>query len=422
MDNQMALTKTKTRTMKSTQSTINKYPGIFKSVEDITIPDILFNPTRTGTPEIDKSFSEMGGITPSCVTLVTGTPGAGKTTLMATVGARLQTARPVVFLSYEMSDFQTKLTAKKIQGFEKMLIVTETFHKESREEFEKFLFGPLQELNPSLVIVDSLQKMAGVMAGSYNNNQIWLTEKFTEFAKKTFVPVNLIGHVSKDGTYKGPTTIKHEVDAHMHISIDKELGERVFSFSKNRFGGVGDPFIFRITSHGVYIGEEWWLKAAENGDEGIADMAITAIHEFTAVSKKSDVIPFKAFQKMAKTVHKYLEHKYHTDLKDNSVSGKTAISLGWKGARAYCQINTGRINYGERFFKKITNSNWQGVGYKSEKAFIGRHCQSKEQVALWVIIHEFTHLFKGCGKHTKSFFKKVENYYMDAIEKGLQIV
>ena len=38
---------------------------------------------------MDNSFSEMGGVTPSCVTLVTGTPGAGKTTLMATMGARL---------------------------------------------------------------------------------------------------------------------------------------------------------------------------------------------------------------------------------------------------------------------------------------------------------------------------------------------
>ena len=402
---------TMAKQLSNTTNTIAKYPDIFKKVTDIEIPEILFNPTRTGTPEFDNRFSEMGGITPSAVTLVTGTPGAGKTTLMATVGARLQTARPVVFLSYEMSDFQTKLTAKKIDGFEKMLIVTETFHKESKEAFLEFLNGPLTELNPSLVIVDSLQKMAGVMAGSYNANQIWITEQFTRFAKETFIPVNLIGHVSKDGTYKGPTTIKHEVDAHMHIWQDKELGERVFSFSKNLFGGVGDPAIFRITSHGVYVGEEWWLKAANEGIDEVLDMAKTAINEFTVQSRKSDAIPFKAFQKMAKTVHKYLEFKYHDTLKTDTISGNTTIPLRWKGSRAFCSPNNGWINYGEKFFKTIKNSNWKGVGYKTEKAYIARHCDSKEAVALWVIWHEFQHLFKGCQKHTKGFFAQIEKRF-----------
>ena len=400
-----------------TKTTINKYPGLFKRVQDITIPDILFNPTQTGTPEFDNRFSEMGGVTPSCVTLVTGTPGAGKTTLMATMGARLQSARPVVFMNYEMSDFQTKLAGRKIPGFEKMLLVSEEFHKVSKEAMAEFLFGPLTELNPSLVIVDSLQKMAGVMAGSFQNNQIWLTEQFTKFAKTTFVPVNLIGHVSKDGTYKGPTTIKHEVDAHMHIWQDKELGERVFSFSKNRFGGIGDPAVFRITSHGVYVGEEWWLKAATEGDDGITDMAKTAIAEFRVKSSKSEAVPFAAFQSMAKTVHKYLETKYRDDMKANTVSGKTITPLRWKGKRAFCSPTNGYINYGEKFFKTINNTNWKGVGYKTEKAYIQRHCSSKEDVALWVIWHEYQHLFKGCLKHTKSFFSQIEQRFAADIKQ-----
>jgi len=259
--------------------------------------------------------------------------------------------------------------------------------------------------------VDSLQKMAGVMAGSFNANQIWLVEQFTKFAKETFIPVNLIGHVSKDGTYKGPTTLLHEVDAHLKIWIDKELGERVFAMGKNRFGGVGDPFVFRINSHGVYIGEEWWMKAAEDGIDGIAEMAKSAINEFKGQSRTADAVPFKAFQKMAKTVHKYLETKYHDDMIANTVSGKAQTRLTWKGARAFCKIRTGAINYGEKFFKTINNGNWKSVGYKTEKPYIARHCENKEDIALWVIWHEFQHLFKGCGKHTKSFFSKIEKRF-----------
>ena len=390
-----------------TTKTINKYGDIFKRVDDIEIPEILFHPTKTGTPELDNSFSEMGGVTPSCVTLVTGTPGAGKTTLMATMGARLQSPRPVVFLSYEMSDFQTKLTAKKIDGFEKMLIVSKEFHKgaEGKKAFLEFLNGPLTELNPSLVIVDSLQKMAGSMTGSYNNNQIWLTEAFTKFAKETFVPVNMIGHVSKDGTYKGPTTIKHEVDAHMHISIDKELGERVFSFSKNRFGGVADPYIFRITSHGVYIGEEWWMKA---GNTDTVDMAKNAICEFKAISEKSQYVPFKAFQKMTKDVMRHLSTAYRSELLDKGVAKTADVKLTWKGTRAFCRPSAAQINFGQKFFKDLTDANRGRIGYKSEKEFINRNCQSKEDVALWVVFHEFAHLFQGRQKHVKSFFRFIE--------------
>lgn len=386
---------------------LRENPGIFKRVDDIEVPDILFHPLKTGTPEFDRAFSEMGGVTPSCVTLVTGTPGAGKTTLMATLGSRIQTPKPIVFLSYEMSDFQLKLTAKKIQGFEKMLIVTENFHKE-RESFEEFLNGALTNLDPGLLIVDSLQKMAGIMPGSFDKNQIWLTEKLTEFAKKTFCPVTMIGHVSKDGTYKGPTTIKHEVDAHMHIYIDKELGERCFSFSKNRFGGVADPYFFRITSNGVFIGNEWWDKPGTDVNLMVKD----SIVEFRKASESQHTVPAKEFQLMAKTVVKWLESEYKNELLMNTAFKKDTIALAWKGTRAFCRPAQGMINFGEKFVKTLTSDNFRNVGYRAEKAYMNRQLRNKEDMALWIICHEWLHLFSGNDKHTKAFFAKIENMWI----------
>ena len=386
---------------------LRENPGIFKRVDDIEVPDILFHPIKTGTLEFDRAFSEMGGVTPSCVTLVTGTPGAGKTTLMATLGSRLITPKPVVFLSYEMSDFQLKLTAKKIQGFEKMLIVTETFHKD-RESFEEFLNGALANLDPGLVIVDSLQKMAGIMPGSFDKNQIWLTEKLTEFAKNTFCPVTLIGHVSKDGTYKGPTTIKHEVDAHMHIYIDKELGERCFAFSKNRFGGVADPYFFRITSNGVFVGNEWW----EQPGSDIKTMAKDAILEFRKASETQPNVPTKEFQRMTKTVVKWLEDEYKNDLLTDTAFKRETVDLSWKGAGAFCRPGQGMMNFGEKFMKKLTNDTFWRVGYKTEKPYMKRQLRNKEDMAIWVICHEFQHLFNGNGKHTKAFFAKIEKMWI----------
>lgn len=391
-----------------TQAFLKKYPNIFKRVDDIQIPEILFHPTKTDTPELDNCFSEMGGVVPSCVTMVTGTPGAGKTTLMAAMGSRLISPRPVVFLSYEMSDFQLKMQARKIPGFDKMLLVTEPFHKDL-EKFEAFL-EMLKELNPSMVIVDSLQKMAGVMAGSFDKAQIYLAEKFTKFAKDTYIPVQLIGHVNKDGSYKGPTTILHEVDAHLHVSFDKELSERIFKMGKNRFGGITDQYVFRINNTGVFIGQEWWDLTSANSEDALA-AAKSAIMEFRGISSKSETVPFKSYQETAKQVMNYLTLKYAEDLKNNGVAKTPEVKLSFKGTGAWCKASTAQINFGDKFFAKNgNNTNWKRVGYKKEKSFIQRHCQNKEDMALYIIFHEFAHLFQGMQHHKIFFFKFVEKF------------
>lgn len=391
-----------------TQAFLQKYPNIFKRVDDIQIPEILFHPTKTDTPELDNCFSEMGGVVPSCVTMVTGTPGAGKTTLMAVMGSRLVSPRPVVFLSYEMSDFQLKMQARKIPGFDKMLLVTQPFHKDL-EKFEGFL-EMLKELNPSMVIVDSLQKMAGVMAGSFDKAQIYLAEKFTKFAKDTYIPVQLIGHVNKDGSYKGPTTILHEVDAHLHVSFDKELGERIFKMGKNRFGGITDPYIFRINNTGVFIGQEWWDQSMAD-DTTAYESAKNAILEFRGISSKSEVIPFKAYQETAKQVMKYMTHKYTEDLRTNGVAKTPEIKLSFRGSGAWCKAAAAHINLGDKFFAKNgSNTTWKRVGYKKEKPFIAKYCNNKEDMACWVLLHEWCHLFSGMGHHKISFFKFIERF------------
>ncbi len=387
----------------------SKYPGIFKRVSEIEIPEILFHPIKTDTRELDSAFSELGGITPSCVTMVTGTPGAGKTTLMSVMGSRLKTVRPVVFLSYEMSDFQLKMQARKIPGFENMLVVTEPFHKD-QVKFADFL-EMLKELNPAMVIVDSLQKMAGVMPGSFDKSQILLAEKFTQFAKETYIPVALIGHVNKDGTYKGPTTIIHEVDAHLHISFDKELGERVFQMGKNRFGGVSDPYVFRITNHGVYIGEEWWNASASNTKDALSS-AREAVLNFKSASASQEVVPFKAFQEMSKQLTKYLTTRYGQELREKGLAKTAEIKLSFKGSGAWCKAGSAQINLGPKFLsaKNASNTTWTRVGYKREKEYIKRHCQSKEDIAIYVILHEFSHLFEGMQHHKLSFFRFVESF------------
>jgi hypothetical protein len=206
----------------------------------------------------------MGGIVPSQVILATGKPGAGKTTVFIAALARLAMRyreRPAAFVSYEMSDYQLKMQTKKIPGFEDVLIKTDFTTLEE-------LFIEFELMEPSLVVIDSLQTLAEKIREkepklSFNAAQKKIVHEAVIFSKRTFIPIVLIGHLTKSGTYLGPPALEHGVDTHFKVEYDRELECRTYSTSKNRFGGVIDPQTFGITSQGVWFGNPYAMDVVE---------------------------------------------------------------------------------------------------------------------------------------------------------------
>jgi energy-coupling factor transporter ATP-binding protein EcfA2 len=375
----------------------------FKKVSDIEVPEKLFQTIKTDSPELDSVLSEIGGLVPSQVVLVTGNPGSGKTTLCAVVGSRVaeRDKRPVVFLSYEMSDFQLKLQAKKIPGFDSLLVSTHEFH--AQPGGIDMLFEALESLNPSMLIVDSLQKMASKMSDGPTRGQIVLVERFTKWAKKTFTPIMLIGHNDKGGNYSGPSFLKHEVDSHMTVWFDQEIRERLFSMSKNRFGGNMESYSFRITADGVFIGSEWWNLVDSQTPDEVRDMVM----EYKG-SSSGENLNWDKFKDTAETLISYLNRKHAEKFPTHTFIGSVdKVKLTWEGKRACCYFKTGQINFGKKFFDKVTDKSWEWVGYRSERPFIHTHVKNKEEAALWVILHEWVHLFKGYQHHTKKMWKEI---------------
>ena len=81
------------------------------NILDVKVPDALRQRVKTGVEYIDGSFGGRG-LTPSSVTLFTGTPGAGKTTMMLNLADKLVgNGANVVFNTCEESLFQVKMTA-----------------------------------------------------------------------------------------------------------------------------------------------------------------------------------------------------------------------------------------------------------------------------------------------------------------------
>jgi len=372
----------------------------FIKVTDINIPEELFNPLKTGCVEVDTVLSELGGAVPSQVIMVTGNPGSGKTTLCSVIGTKISAQnknRPVVFLSYEMSDFQLKMQARKIPGFNDLLISTHEFHAE--KDGLKKLFAALNAIKPATLIVDSLQKMAAKMDEGTTRGQIVLVSEFTKWAKQTFTPTFLIGHNSKGGGYAGPSFLKHEVDTHLIVNYDKETGERIFFTDKNRFGGNMEQFGFKITADGVHIGSELWASAAASAPTDSVD----AVETF-----KQSNMNFGKFQDAASSLINYLSDKHSSKFgKDTFVKKPSDVNLTWEGKRFYCQYNTGKINLGIDFFKRVDSNNYVNIGYGSERPFIKKYASTPEQAMIWAVIHEWVHLFKGYQRHTPAMWKQI---------------
>ena len=85
------------------------------NILDIEVPEHLKQMFRSGLNYVDGAMGGEG-FTPSAVTLFTGTPGAGKTTLMLTMAdAMTKQGAIVLFNTAEESLYQTAMTAKRLK-------------------------------------------------------------------------------------------------------------------------------------------------------------------------------------------------------------------------------------------------------------------------------------------------------------------
>ncbi|GGD81658.1 DNA repair protein RadA [Planktosalinus lacus] len=186
-----------------------------------------------------------GGIVPGSLILLGGEPGIGKSTLLLQIA--LQMPYKLLYVSGEESQKQIKMRAERIPSkAENCFILTETKTQN--------IFKQIEELQPEIVVIDSIQTLHSdyieSSAGSISQIKECTTE-LIKYAKETATPVLLIGHITKDGTIAGPKILEHMVDTVLQFEGDRNHVYRILRAHKNRFGSTHEIGIYEMRADGL---------------------------------------------------------------------------------------------------------------------------------------------------------------------------
>ncbi len=233
------VTTTPKKTVAYTQSTEKKLPikvGQIIAVEEerIILP----------SGELNRVLG--GGLVPGSIILIGGEPGIGKSTLVLQNMLRMRT-RKVLYVSGEESAQQLKMRADRIGGETgECYIVCET----SLET----IFTHINNFNPDIVIIDSIQTVAseGLDSSAGSVGQVReCAASLLKYAKDTNTPVILIGHINKEGSIAGPKVLEHIVDAVFQFEGDRHYMYRILRAIKNRFGSTSELGIYEMNNSGL---------------------------------------------------------------------------------------------------------------------------------------------------------------------------
>ena len=200
---------------------------------------------RLPTPDQELNRVLGGGIVPGSLVLIGGQPGIGKSTLLLQVA--MQLPAKILYVSGEESEEQIKMRADRVGVFKSdCYILTETNTTKVLQQ--------AQELQPQLIIVDSIQTMNTPHLDSAPGGIAQVREcagELLRFAKETNIPIFLIGHINKEGEIAGPKLLEHIVDCVLQFEGDRHNTYRILRTLKNRFGSTDEMGIYEMQAAGL---------------------------------------------------------------------------------------------------------------------------------------------------------------------------
>lgn len=205
----------------------------FKDVQSTTELDRF----DTGLNELNRVLG--GGIMPYSSIILSGDPGAGKSTILMQVAANLnKQGKKVVYVSAEEVLPMLKNRANRLG-----LNIDDV--NGIAENNVEVLLEAIEIEKPDLVIVDSIQALYSNLVQSNIGSVSQVTAcalSLNKQSKQLGYALIIIGHVTKDGSIAGPKVFEHMVDATLKFEVEGNSTYRSITAEKNRFGGTETGF------------------------------------------------------------------------------------------------------------------------------------------------------------------------------------
>lgn len=199
----------------------------------------------SGIGEFDRVLGGNGFV-PGSITLLSGEPGIGKSTLTLQIAGNISNSKKTILISGEESVEQISGRADRIAINNNLTAINET-------NLENIL-EIISDNHPDFVIIDSIQVIYSLdlpgTSGSINQIR-YCTEQLMNTAKRNKITILLIGHVTKDGNLAGPRVLEHLVDTVLSLEGDRYQHFRILKSAKNRFGSCNEVGIFDMAKNGL---------------------------------------------------------------------------------------------------------------------------------------------------------------------------
>lgn len=232
--------------VEKTTSKTNTISATSKALDLESIAPISEVRTKTQIGELDRVLG--GGIVQGSLTLVGGDPGIGKSTLLLQICQAVGNSnKKILYVSGEESVQQIKLRANRLNITTKNLLLL------SETNFN-IIENTIRELNPDLVIIDSIQTVFLEELSSAPGSVTQVREctaKIMRIGKGENISIFIVGHVTKDGAIAGPRILEHMVDTVLYFEGERLASYRILRAVKNRFGSTNEIGVFEMRQIGL---------------------------------------------------------------------------------------------------------------------------------------------------------------------------
>jgi DNA repair protein RadA/Sms len=116
------------------------------------------------------------------------------------------------------------------------------------------IFKAIASVQPNLIVIDSIQTIADPELSSPPGSVVQVrgcAHRLVQEAKRSNIPVVLVGHVTKEGGLAGPRVLEHVVDTVLSFEGERHNALRLLRASKHRFGPTSELGLFEMTDAGM---------------------------------------------------------------------------------------------------------------------------------------------------------------------------